>query len=57
MTPEQASKLVEGCRVVCQGQEATFRDMNPRLPGDLWIEFDCGGGWWSFDPSDVEVKT
>lgn len=48
--------LTEGCRVVVRNYgEATFRGLNHKVPGDYWIEFDGGGGWWSFDPSDVTL--
>ena len=47
--------LTEGCRVIVQEtHEATFRGMNPKIPGDYWIEFDGGGGWWSYHPSNVK---
>lgn len=46
--------LEPGDRVVVCGVEATFRGLNPKIPGDYWVEFDFGGGWWSYDPSNVE---
>lgn len=45
---------MEGARVIVGGQLATFRGINPKIPGDYWIEFDYGGGWWSYHPSDVQ---
>jgi hypothetical protein len=46
-------RVFAGERVIVTGVEATCRGDNPRIPGDYWIEFDAGGGWWSFHPNDV----
>lgn len=51
------SQLKPGDRVLVEGQEATFRGLNDRIPGDCWIEFDHGGGWWSYSPSSVRPAT
>jgi uncharacterized protein YegP (UPF0339 family) len=48
-----AMELVEGCRILVEGKPATYRGLNPKVPGDYWVEFDFGGGWWSYHPSNV----
>ena len=57
MTTEAASSpardWLPGRRIVVQGTPATFRGLNPKVPGDYWVEFDHGGGWWSYHPDDV----
>lgn len=45
-----------GQRVEVEGHPATFRGLNPKVPGDYWIEFDFGGGWWSYHPSSVKPQ-
>lgn len=51
---DNETKLTPGCRVTVQGVAAIYRGPNPKIPGDYWIEFYDGGGWWSYSPSDVE---
>jgi hypothetical protein len=41
-----------GDKVLVGGVEGIYRGPNPKIPGDLWIEFP-DTGWWSYDPSDV----
>lgn len=51
---DESEVLKDGDRVMVGGHVATFRGLNPRVPGDYWIEFDFGGGWWSYRPSNVK---
>lgn len=49
--------LQNGSEVTVQGTKAIYRGPNPRIPGDLWIEYPgINSGLWSYDISDVKFK-
>lgn len=48
-------QLCDGSPVKVDGTEGICRGNNPKIPGDIWIEFP-GTGLWSYSPSNISFK-
>ena len=48
--------LAPGDEVIVDGTVGIYRGPNPKIEGDVWVEFP-DTGWWSYDPSDVQSLT
>ena len=47
------TKLVDGDKIIVEGTPAIYRGPNPKIEGDVWVEFP-DTGLWSYHPSDIK---